>query len=114
MESENLDWNDPWMQSLDLEYHNLDDERGIFRGLEQEGRITRFFSDEAVEKAMTKPPPDTRARLRGEAVEYRADEIKGIHWTVVEFKDNSFLELTSIVHPEDVETSLTTKKEQFV
>ena len=29
MESENLTWDDPWLQSLDLEYHNIDPERAL-------------------------------------------------------------------------------------
>mgnify|MGYP003693618885 CR=1 FL=1 len=28
--SENLTWKDPWLQSLDLEYHNIDPARGLF------------------------------------------------------------------------------------
>ena len=111
MEAEKLDWDDPWMKSLDLEYHNIDAERGLFRGLEQEGRVARFFSEEAVEEAMTRPPSDTRARLRGEAVAHRADEIKGIHWTAVEFKDGSVLEMSDVIHPEDVRAGLISQKE---
>ena len=30
MEAENLSWDDPWLQSLDLEYHNIDPARGLF------------------------------------------------------------------------------------
>ena len=113
MEAEKLDWEDPWMQSLDLEYHNLDEERGLFRGLELEGGIPPLISEEAVEEAMTQPPSDTRARLRGGAVANRADEIKAIHWTAVEFKDGSVLELSDVICPEDVKARLTTQKEQF-
>ena len=30
MAAEDLHWNDPWLQSLDLEYHNIDPARGLF------------------------------------------------------------------------------------
>ena len=114
MELENLDWSDSWMQSLDLEYHNLDESRGLFRGLEQEERVARFFPEEAVEEAITKPPLGTRAYLRGEAVSNRSDDIKSIHWTAVEFKDGSVLELGKVISPEDVRAYFTKQKEQLV
>jgi len=30
VESEGLSWDDPWLQSIDLEYHNIDPRRGLF------------------------------------------------------------------------------------
>jgi Pup-ligase protein len=33
MQSEGLTWDDPWLQSLDLEYHNIDPEKGLFFGI---------------------------------------------------------------------------------
>ena len=33
MEAEGLSWDDPWLQSLDLEYHNIDPEKGLFFGV---------------------------------------------------------------------------------
>ena len=39
MAAENLSWNDPWLQSLDLEYHNIDPARGLFFGLKPAKRI---------------------------------------------------------------------------
>ena len=32
-QEENLSWQDPWMQSLDLEYHNINPEKGLFFAL---------------------------------------------------------------------------------
>src|SRR5205814_7929281 len=29
-EEEKLSWNDPWLQSMELEYHNVDLERGLY------------------------------------------------------------------------------------
>ena len=38
VQDEGIGWDDPWLASLDLEYHNLDPERGLFFGLEADGR----------------------------------------------------------------------------
>ncbi|MFQ5673114.1 MAG: proteasome accessory factor PafA2 family protein [Nitrospinales bacterium] len=106
LESENLDWRDPWMQSLDLEYHNLDAERGLYRGLEEEGSVTRLCTDREVEDAVHHPPEGTRAMIRGQAVASRAEEIKSIHWTGIEFKNESALDLSGVIEPGEVENML--------
>ena len=33
MEEEKIEWGDPWLQSLDLEYHNIDPQKGLFFGV---------------------------------------------------------------------------------
>jgi proteasome accessory factor A len=69
-EAEKLQWNDPMLKSLDLEYHNLNSDRGLYYGLLQEGRVPRLTTDKAVELAMEHPPRNTRAFGRGELVKH--------------------------------------------
>ncbi len=69
-EAEQLDWDDPWLKSLDLAYHNLDPEKGLYFGLQAEGRAPRVTSDKAVELAEARPPRNTRAFGRGELVRH--------------------------------------------
>ena len=102
-ESEGLEWRDPWLQSLDLEYHNMDPERGLYRGLEQQGAVLQLFTNGEVEKATTTPPAGTRAEIRGQMVRDRRSEISKIHWTRVEFNNGEVVDLTGLIHPADVE-----------
>jgi len=113
IEDENLDWDDPWLKSLDLEYHNLDPERGLYRGLEQEGSVLQLFSEAEVTQAVAQPPEGTRAMIRGMVVQNELDNIKSIHWTGVDFIKGDRLDLTQVVTPDDVEKMLNSKKEQF-
>lgn len=69
-EAEKVEWNDPWLKSLDLEYHNVNQGEGLYHGLVEEGQVPRFMTDEAVELAKYQPPRNTRAFARGEAVRY--------------------------------------------
>ena len=62
---EDLTWDDPWLKSLDLEYHNIDPDSGIFYALQSEGCIRRVISDEHISHAISNAPRDTRARVRG-------------------------------------------------
>jgi proteasome accessory factor A len=69
-EDEHVSWDDPVLKSLDLEYHNLDPGRGLYFGLEEEGRAVRLTTGKAVELAQTGPPRNTRAFGRGELVRH--------------------------------------------
>lgn len=69
-EAEKMDWDDPWLKSLDLEYHNLHPDKGLYFGLVEDGRAPRVTSDRAVELACQHPPRNTRAFGRGELVRH--------------------------------------------
>jgi proteasome accessory factor A len=68
MESENLNWNDPWLKSLDLEYHNIDPGRGLYYAIERSPRGWRWSREADVARAIRHPPEDTRAAGRGLAI----------------------------------------------
>lgn len=65
---ENLSWQDPWLKSQDLEYHNLNRRSGLYWGLEESGDAFRKTSDAAIDHAKTRPPKGTRADGRGELI----------------------------------------------
>lgn len=69
-EAEQLDWSDVMLKSLDLEYHNLHPEKGLYYGLLQEGRVPRLTTDKAIELATEHPPRNTRAFGRSELVRH--------------------------------------------
>ncbi|MBI1824611.1 MAG: proteasome accessory factor PafA2 family protein [Nitrospirae bacterium] len=66
LKSEEKSWNDPWAISLDLEYHNLNPDKGLSFALGEEREVTRQTSDPAIRLAMDSPPRNTRASARGE------------------------------------------------
>jgi proteasome accessory factor A len=68
--AEQLDWQDPMLKSLDLEYHNLHPEKGLYYGLLEEGRVPRLTTDKAISIATEHPPRNTRAFGRGELVKH--------------------------------------------
>ena len=72
-EAEKLEWDDPWLKSLDLEYHNLHPDKGLYFGLLQEGRAPRVTTDSATALAQEHPPRNTRAFGRGEVVRHLLD-----------------------------------------
>lgn len=87
-QEENLAWNDPYMQSLDLAYHDIDPDAGLYYGLEQAGEMRRLVTEARVEAAMTCAPGDTRAYLRGLFVSRFGQSVRSIGWNGVAFKYN--------------------------
>jgi proteasome accessory factor A len=58
----------PRVAMIDLAYHDVDRNRGLFYVLQQAGRTERVTTDEAIDTATEQPPQTTRARLRGEFI----------------------------------------------
>ncbi len=86
MDSEGVGWDDARLPSLDLSYHNIDPDRGLFHCLESEDKIHRIISDDTIREAMTSPPMDTRAGIRGLLVKKYIHHIDKIQWERVSFK----------------------------
>ena len=61
-----------------LQYHDVDQTQGLFYALQKRGAIDRIVTDAEIEHAITNPPIDTRAYLRGKATAH--DETSGIDW----------------------------------
>ena len=69
-DAEQMEWSDPFLKSLDLEYHNLNQAKGLYYGLLDEGRVPRLITDGLIQLAMTQAPKNTRAYGRSELVNH--------------------------------------------
>jgi proteasome accessory factor A len=58
----------PKVALLDLAYHDVNRERGLYYLLERKGAVERVTDDLTITEAMDTPPQTTRARLRGEFI----------------------------------------------
>jgi proteasome accessory factor A len=103
---ERVGWDDPWLASLDLEYHNIDPDRGLFYGLEGEGKVFRLTTDADIEHAMTVGPRDTRGGLRGLCVRRFREQIQSVQWERVQFRGGILpktLDMSDLFEPADVQ-----------
>jgi proteasome accessory factor A len=71
---------DPRVGLLDLQYHDVDAERGLYPLLVRHGEVDTLVRREAVERATQRPPQTTRARLRGDFV--RRANLRGWEYQV--------------------------------
>ena len=97
-QEERLSWNDPWLQSIDLEYHNVDFERGLYYELARQDAVRRFVSENDIKTSIFNPPETTRAFFRGRSVARFNNEISSIQWDEIVFENRS--QLRRIVLPE--------------
>jgi len=75
-----LDWGDPRLALIDLQYHDLRPDRGLHLKLEAAGRIRRLVGDDEVAAAMALPPDDTRAWFRGRMLSRFRSDIVAVGW----------------------------------
>jgi len=79
-ESEGIEDSDPWLRSLDLEYHGLDLESGLFYGLERAGWFRPVAGDRVGQEGLLQAPRTTRAAVRGLLVHRFASSILSAQW----------------------------------
>ncbi len=107
-ENENLDWENPddraWLQSQDLEYHNIDPEEGLYLLLEDQGRTRRLVGDEGILRAVVQPPEGTRAYFRGKCLEKFGASVKSLNWDSIEIELNGRVESIDLKACVDVDT----------
>ncbi|WP_026256883.1 Pup--protein ligase [Actinopolymorpha alba] len=86
-----LSLNSPRVAQLDLAYHDIHRERGLYYLLERRGGVTRLTNDLEVFEAKSVPPQTTRAKLRGEFIK-RAQERRRdftVDWVHLKLNDQA-------------------------
>jgi Pup amidohydrolase len=108
-ESEGLDTEDPWLRSLDLEYHALDRESGLFFGLLDQGTFRLPFPGFNGIPADFRPPLTTRAAMRGGCIERFGSRVISAQWDAVVLQGESSritVDLRDLFSPRDVAAGL--------
>ena len=79
-ERDGLAWDDPKLRAIDLQYHDVRRDKGLYHRLERAGKVERLTTDEEVERAIMAPPEDTRAYFRGRCIGKFPDAIAAASW----------------------------------
>lgn len=81
-----IDWSNPRLHLVDLQYSDMQPGKGIARRLESLGKLKRLTTDDEVAQAMITPPADTRAWFRGECLRRYPGSIAAASWDSVVFE----------------------------
>ncbi|MEX2549181.1 MAG: depupylase/deamidase Dop [Nitriliruptoraceae bacterium] len=75
-----LDWDSDRLKMLDLQYHDVRRDKGLYHRLVSRGRIERLVTDAEVDEAVHTPPTDTRAWFRGECIRRFRSQVVAAGW----------------------------------
>ena len=79
-ERDGLAWSDAKLRAIDLQYHDVRRDRGLYHRLAHAGKVERITTDEEVQHAIMAPPDDTRAFFRGRCIAKYPDAIAAASW----------------------------------
>jgi len=103
--AQNIAADDPWLQSLDLEYHRLDLAEGLYYGLEQSGAMIGAPDESAVRHAVREPPATTRALIRGKCIQKFAHFVEAAQWDHITLQsggESIKISLMDLFAPEEI------------
>lgn len=97
-EDGNLSWDDPALRSVDLSYHDVDPETGLYFALVDAGEAESL---PAIGNALEQVSEPTRARARGLAVARFAEQLKTASWGSLVFQRPDEDDLWEVLLPPD-------------
>jgi len=88
-ERDGLDWSDHKLRLIDLQYHDVRRDKGLYHRLERAGKVERLTTDAEIDRATMEPPEDTRAYFRGRCIGRFPDAIAAASWDSIIFDTGS-------------------------
>lgn len=85
MKKKNCGWDDPRIPLMDLQYHDLRLDRGLYYALERGNYVETLVGQEEVVRAQERPPTDTRAYFRAMCLKKFSKEVYAASWTSILF-----------------------------
>jgi len=84
-ERDGLAWSDHKLRAIDLQYHDVRRDKGLYHRLAATGKVERLVTEDEIERAVMEPPEDTRAYFRGRSISRFPDAIAAASWDSVIF-----------------------------
>ena len=78
-------WDADKLKLVDLQYHDVRRDRGLYHKLAAAGRVERRVTEEEITDAIDQPPADTRAFFRGRCLERYRDQVAAAGWDAIIF-----------------------------
>lgn len=84
-EKKNCSWSDPRISMMDLQYHDVRYDKGLYYTLERKGQVERITTDEEISRSERLPPFDTRAYFRAMCLQKFPEQIYAASWSSILF-----------------------------
>jgi proteasome accessory factor A len=80
-----LSWDHPRLRLIDVQYHDVRRDKGLYNHLAAKGRCELLVSEAEVRRAITMPPEDTRAWFRGRCLDKFRSSVTAAGWDAIIF-----------------------------
>ncbi len=80
VDRDGLEWNDPKLGLLAVQYHDVRPDRSLYERLVRNGKVERMVDEATVIAAMGDPPESTRAYFRGMCLSRWPDSVVAANW----------------------------------
>jgi proteasome accessory factor A len=89
MAKKGIGFDDQRISMLDLQYHDIRRDRGLYNALCRQGHVERLFTDEQIEEATVTPPQTTRAKIRSDFIKFANERNKSYDggWSYLKLND---------------------------
>lgn len=84
-----VSWSDPKMALIDLQYSDIDLDKGLYHALVRKNRMVTLVQAEEILAAVQHPPKDSRAYLRGRFMARFGNEIAAANWDSLTLNDGT-------------------------
>jgi proteasome accessory factor A len=85
VERDGLEWSDDKLKLVDVQYHDVRQDKGLYNRMVASGRCERLLDEDEVLRAISAPPQDTRAYFRGRCLEKYRDAVAAAGWDSIIF-----------------------------
>jgi proteasome accessory factor A len=84
-----IGFDDQRISMLDLQYHDIRRDRGLYNALCRQGHVERLFTDEEIDAATVTPPQTTRAKIRSDFIKFANERNKSydVGWSYLKLND---------------------------
>ncbi len=86
MEKKGVNWTDSRIAMMDLQYHDIREDKGLYYALEKDGYVERVVSASEIALGEESPPGDTRAYFRGMCLKKFPKDIYAASWSSILFE----------------------------
>ncbi|HWT78111.1 MAG TPA: depupylase/deamidase Dop [Candidatus Methylomirabilis sp.] len=89
MAKKGIGFDDQRISMLDLQYHDIRRDRGLYNALCRQGHVERLFTDAGIDDATVIPPQTTRAKIRSDFIRFANERNKSydVGWSYLKLND---------------------------
>jgi len=91
MDKHDLDWDNPKIALMDLQYHDIRRTNSLFYKIQDRGMCERMITDDEMFAAIDQPPQNTRAKLRGDFIRKAKEKKRDytVDWVHLKLNDQA-------------------------